>query len=137
MARRRKKRTRRGPKMFSVINAIESYAYANLLTTGLAGNSPVGFITGGSDISVGTMAYSGSTAMTITGAEQLTLTELITNPGIAFAGMQSNFMNNYQSMAVQAIGIGIGFKMAKKLLRRPISNVNRNIFKPLGIGVKL
>jgi len=122
--------------MFSVINAIESYAYANLLTTGLAGNSPVGFITGGSDISGG-MAYSGSTAMTITGAEQLTLTELITNPGIAFAGMQSNFMNNYQSMAVQAIGIGIGFKMAKKLLRRPISNVNRNIFKPLGIGVKL
>jgi hypothetical protein len=111
--------------MFSVINAIESYAYANLLTTGLAGNSPVGFITGGSDISVGSVTYSGSTAMTIT------------NPGIAFAGMQSNFMNNYQSMAVQAIGIGIGFKMAKKLLRRPISNVNRNIFKPLGIGVKL
>ena len=137
MARRRKKRSRRGPRQFSVINAIESYAYANLLTEGLAGNSPVGFITGGSDISVGTMTYSGSTAMTITGAEQLTLTELITNPGIAFAGMQTNFMNNYQSMALQAIGIGIGFKMAKKLLRRPISNVNRNIFKPLGIGVKL
>ena len=83
------------------------------------------------------MTYGGSTAMTITGAEQLSLTELVTNPGIAFAGMQSNFMNNYQSMAVSAIGIGIGFKMAKKLLRRPISNVNRNIFKPLGIGVKL
>ena len=91
----------------------------------------------GLDISVGAMTYGGSTAMTITGAEQLSLTELVTNPGIAFAGMQSNFMNNYQSMAVQAIGIGIGFKMAKKLLRRPISNVNRNIFKPLGIGVKL
>ena len=137
MAKAKKKQRTRRPRMFSVINAIESYAYANLLTTGLAGNSPVGFITGGSDISVGTMTYGGSTAMTITGAEQLTLSEIITNPGIAFAGMQSNFMNNYQSMAVQAIGIGIGFKMAKKLLRRPISNVNRNIFKPLGIGVKL
>ena len=75
--------------------------------------------------------------MTIMGAEQLTLTEMITNPGIAFAGMQTNFMNNYQSMAVSAIGIGVGFKLAKKLLRRPISNVNRNIMKPLGIGVKL
>ena len=131
MARRRKKRTRRGPRQFSVINAIESYAYANLLTTGLAGNSPVGFITGGSDISVGSMAYSGSTAMTITGAEQLTLTELITNPGIAFAGMQSNFMNNYQSMAVQAIGIGIGFKMAKKLLTEFFELCNDGICQDL------
>ena len=75
MARRRKKRSRRGPRQFSVINAIESYAYANLLTEGLAGNSPVGFITGGSDISVGAMTYGGSTAMTITGAEQLSLNE--------------------------------------------------------------
>ncbi len=28
-------------------------------------------------------------------------------------------------------------KLGKKLMRRPIANVNRNIFKPLGIGVKL
>jgi hypothetical protein len=53
--------------MFSVISAIESYAYANLLTEGLAGNSPVGFITGGSDISYG----STNGAMTVTGAGQL------------------------------------------------------------------
>ncbi len=137
MARRRKAKRRRGPKQFSIINAVEAYAYANLLTEGLAGTNPVNFITGGSDIKVGTATVSGSTAMTIMGAEQLTLTEMITNPGIAFAGMQSNFMNNYQSMAVSAIGIGVGFKLAKKLLRRPISNVNRNIMKPLGIGVKL
>ena len=137
MARRRKAKRRRGPKKFSIINAVEAYAYANLLTEGLAGTNPVNFITGGSDISYGTTTVSGSTAMTIMGAEQLTLTEMITNPEIALAGMQSNFMNNYQSMAVQAIGIGVGFKLAKKLLRRPISNVNRNIMKPLGIGVKL
>jgi len=40
-------------------------------------------------------------------------------------------------MAVQSIGVGIGFKLGKRLLRRPISNVNRNIFKPLGAGFKL
>lgn len=138
MARRRTKtKSRRRSRDFSVINAIEAYAYANLLTTGLAGTSPVSFITGGSDIVVGSTMVNGTTAMTITGAEQLTLTELITNPGVAFAGMQTNFMSNYQSMAVQAIGIGVGFKLAKKLLRRPISNVNRNIMKPLGIGIKL
>ena len=133
MARRKKSKRRRGPKMFSVISAIESYTYANLLTEGLAGNSPVGFITGGSDISYG----SSNGAMTVTGAGQLSLSEIITHPTTAFTGMQANFMANYQTMAVQAIGIGVGFKVAKKLLRRPISNVNRNIMKPLGIGIKL
>ena len=133
MARRKKAKRRRGPKMFSVISAIESYAYANLLTEGLAGNSPVGFITGGSDISYG----SSNGAMTVTGAGQLSLSEIITHPTTAFTGMQANFMANYQTMAVQAIGIGVGFKVARKLLRRPISNVNRNIMKPLGIGIKL
>lgn len=133
MARRKKSKRRRGPKMFSVISAIESYAYANLLTEGLAGNSPVGFITGGSDISYG----SSNGAMTVSGAGQLSLSEIITHPTTAFTGMQANFMANYQTMAVQAIGIGVGFKVARKLLRRPISNVNRNIMKPLGIGIKL
>ena len=133
MARRKKSKRRRGPKMFSVISAIESYAYANLLTEGLAGNSPVGFITGGSDISYG----SSNGAMTVTGAGQLSLSEIITHPTTAFTGMQANFMANYQTMAVQAIGIGVGFKVARKLLRRPISNVNRNIMKPLGIGINL
>ena len=133
MARRKKSKRRRGPKMFSVISAIESYAYANLLTEGLAGNSPVGFITGGSDISYG----SSNGAITVSGASQLSLQEIITHPTTAFTGMQANFMANYQTMAVQAIGIGVGFKVARKLLRRPISNVNRNIMKPLGIGIKL
>ena len=133
MARRKKSKRRRGPKMFSVISAIESYAYANLLTEGLANNSPVGFITSGSDISYG----SSNGAMTVTGASQLSLSEIITHPTTAFTGMQANFMANYQTMAVQAIGIGVGFKVARKLLRRPISNVNRNIMKPLGIGIKL
>jgi len=133
MARRKKSKRRRGPKMFSVISAIESYAYANLLTEGLAGNSPVGFITGGSDIAYG----STNGAMTVTGAGQLSLSEIITHPTTAFTGMQANFMANYQTMAVQAIGIGVGFKVARKLLRRPVNNVNRNIMKPLGIGIKL
>jgi len=119
--------------MFSVINAIEAYAYANLLTQGIAGTGPVSFLTGGSDIS---MDYQNG-ALVVQGAEQLTLSEMVTNPAAAFAGMQSNFMANYQQMAVQGITIGIGFKLAKRLLRRPISNVNRNLMKPLGIGVKL
>jgi len=38
---------------------------------------------------------------------------------------------------VSSIGVGITFKFARKLLSKPIRNVNRNIMKPLGIGVRL
>ena len=108
MARRKKSKRRRGPKMFSVIT-LSSYAYANLLTEGLANTSPVAFITSRSDIAYG----STNGAMTVSGVDQLSLSEIITHPGAAFMGMQTNFMANYQNMAVQAIGIGVGFKVAE------------------------
>lgn len=134
MARRKTKaKRRRSPKYFKIINAIEAYAYANLLTQGLAGTGPVGFITGQSDIMVD---YQNG-AMTVSGADQLSLTEIVTNPGVALAGMQSNFMSNYQSMAVQAVTINLAFKLGKRLLRKPINTVNRELIKPLGIGVAL
>jgi len=56
---------------------------------------------------------------------------------MAFSAMQSNAMANWQAMVIGSLGVSIGFKLGKKLMRRPIANVNRNIFKPLGIGVKL
>jgi hypothetical protein len=31
----------------------------------------------------------------------------------------------------------IGFRFARKVLRRPIAQMNRQVFKPLGMGVKL
>ena len=133
MARRKKTTRRRSPKTFKIINAIEAYAYANLLTQGIAGSGPVAFLTGGSDIS---MDYSNG-ALVTTGADQLSLSEIVTNPGAAFSGMQMNFMQNYQNMAVQAVTISIGFRLAKRLLKKPINTVNRELIKPLGIGVAL
>ena len=134
MARRRTKaKRRRSPKKFKIINAIEAYAYANLLTQGLAGTGPVGFLTGQSDIVVD---YQNG-AMTVSGAEQLSLTEIVTNPGVALAGMQTNFMANYQSMAVSAVTINLAFKLGKRLLRKPINTVNRELISPLGLGVAL
>jgi len=133
MARRKKTTRRRSPKTFKIINAIEAYAYANLLTQGIAGSAPVAFLTGGSDIS---MDYSNG-ALQVSGADQLSLSEIVTNPGAAFSGMQMNFMQNYQNMAVQAVTISVGFRLAKRLLRKPINTVNRELIKPLGIGVAL
>ena len=129
MARRKKKSRRRRAKTISLINLAESYAYASVLTGGVANNTPVGFI--------GFDGAGGTALATTNGGASVSLQSLVADPGSSFDAMQTNFMSSYQAMAVQAIGIGITFKFAKKLLRKPIANVNRNMMKPLGIGVRL
>jgi hypothetical protein len=71
------------------------------------------------------------------GGGAISLGDIVSAPDQAFGIVQNNFMNNYQAMAIQSIGIGLSFRLGKRLLRRPLSNVNRNIFKPLGAGFKL
>ena len=132
MARRKKATRRRSPKTISLLNIAESYAYASVLTGGVMGNSPVGVL--GFDGS-GAAGGAGYGMTTTNGA--MTLSSIVSDPGSSFDSMSANFMANYQAMAVSAIGIGITFKFAKKLLRKPIANVNRNLLKPIGIGVRL
>ena len=132
MARRKKAKRRRSPKTISLLNIAESYAYASVLTGGVMGNSPIGVL--GFD-GAGATGGAGYGMVTTNGA--MTLQSIISDPGSSFDSMSSMFMANYQAMAVSAIGIGITFKFAKKLLRKPIANVNRNLIKPLGIGVRL
>ena len=139
MARRKKSRRRRDTSI-KLLNVMEAYAYADIGSRGIMGASPWEVITGGS--SVGTMkAYDaglGVTSMVSTGVgSEVTLTEILQHPDMAFSAMQSNAMANWQAMVIGSLGVSIGFKLGKKLMRRPIANVNRNIFKPLGIGVKL
>jgi phosphosulfolactate phosphohydrolase-like enzyme len=132
MARRKKATRRRSPKTISLLNIAESYAYASVLTGGVLANSPVGVL--GFDGS-GAAGGAGYGMTTTNGA--MTLSSIVSDPGSSFDSMSANFMANYQAMAVSAIGIGITFKFAKKLLRKPLANVNRNLMKPLGIGVRL
>jgi len=139
MARRRKSSPRRRSRATSLLNVAESYAYANVLSQGLMGTSPVGFVTGATDLGMKT-GYGGAGVGMVTmevGGGQISLGDIVSAPDQAFGIVQNNFMNNYQAMAVQSLGIGIGFRLGKRLLRVPIANVNRNIFKPLGAGFKL
>lgn len=141
MARRKKASRRRSPRAVSLLNVAESYAYANILTSGLMGTTPVGFVTGATDLGMKMVSDSiggyNTSSMVSVGGGAISLGDIVSAPDQAFGIVQNNFMNNYQAMAVQSIGVGIGFKLGKRLLRRPISNVNRNIFKPLGAGFKL
>ena len=140
MARRKKSSPRRRSRSVSLLNVAESYAYANILTSGLMGTTPVGFITGATDLvykssNVGAVSLMASPVMF--GGDSISLGDIVSAPDAAFGVVQNNFMNNYQSMAISSIGVGLSFRLGKRLLRRPISNVNRNIFKPLGAGFKL
>tara|TARA_R110002012_G_scaffold37667_1_gene105331 strand:- start:51 stop:476 length:426 start_codon:yes stop_codon:yes gene_type:complete len=141
MARRKKSTRRRSPRVTSLLNVAEGYAQANVLTQGILRNSPVGVITGATDLGMKMVpdrvgGYDTS-SMVMTGGDSLSLGDIVSSPEMAFNVMQTNAMNNWQSMIVQSAGINIGFRLGKRLLRRPISSVNRQIFKPLGAGFKL
>jgi hypothetical protein len=139
MARRRSTRRKapRRSRAVSALNILESYMYANILSQGLAGSSPIEMVTGATDLQTQSTTYGSQTFSYTAGAGQISLGDIVQSPGLALEAFSSNFMNNYQSMAVQSIVTGLTFKFGKKLLRRPISNINRNIMKPLGVGIKL
>jgi hypothetical protein len=140
---RGKKRKSRRSKSFSVINALEAYVYATILTEGVAGTSPWGFITGAGDLGTGTTIsagrpFTGESTTGMVGHGEISVSDLMKEPSMALDVMASNFQNNLAPMAIAAFGTSITFRIGKKLLRRPIANINRNIMKPaLGAGIKL
>jgi len=136
MARRRMKRKApRRSRGISVLNTLESYAYASILSRGLMGNSLMGVISSGSDIRAPESGYSG--ALTYVNADNtVSLSEIISSPDLALQAISQNAMANWQYMAGASFATGFGFRLGKKLLRRPLSNVQRNIVVPLlGKGV--
>ena len=134
MARRKAKR-KRGKRAFSVINGIESYAYASVLTGAFANTTPFSFITGEADVTTGTYnlaAYeAGSTTGSSLGVDAISLGDIAKRPDLSFEVMKINIEKNWMGAVGKSIGIGITFRLLKSLLRKPIANVNRNIFTPL------
>ena len=138
MAKRKKSR-RRAPKTTSILNVLESLTYATILTEGVAGTSVFGLITGATDIGQGTGETFGgiTTYSNPVGVGSLSLGDIISEPSIAISTMTQNFNNNWQGMAVQSFLVSLTFKFGRRLMRRPINNINRNIMKPLGMGVRV
>ena len=138
MATRKSKR-RRSRKSFSVLNALEAYVYATILTEGVAGTSPLGLITGSTDLKTTvTTGGVGRGDMVISGQGEISLGDIMSEPSIALDTMAANFQNNLAPMAIAAFSTSMAFRIGKRVLRRPISNINRNIMKPaLGAGIKL
>jgi len=137
MAKRKSKR-RKSPKTISVLNVLESLTYANILTEGVAGTSVFGLF-GDTDLT-STSVYDqglGISTTTWSGGQALSLGDIMSQPTQAVSIMQGNFASNWKNMAVASFVTGITFKWGRRLMRRPISNINRNIMKPLGVGIRV
>lgn len=140
----RKKKTRRRKPAFSILNAIEALAYGSLITEGVAGTSITGFLFGDSDLGMNTTSVTDSwhgsqtLSTSITGAGEISLGDLVSEPSLAISTMTNNFQANILPMALAAFGISVSFRVGKRLLRKPISSVNRNLIAPaLGAGIRL
>jgi len=135
MARRKTKRVRRR-KSFKLLNALESLTYAEILSRGVAGTGIAGFISGAGDISSTYIAQTGEYETSGTGA--ISLSDIVQQPGLATSTMAMNLQKNIIPMAVGAATTALTFNVGKRLLRRPINNINTNLMRPLlGAGIKL
>lgn len=132
---RRKTRTRRR-KSFKLLNALESLTYAEILSRGVAGTGIAGFIGGQGDIA---STYDAAGAMTgYSGTGSISLTDIVQNPGVSTSTMAMNLQKNIIPMAVGAATTALTFNVGKRLLRRPINNINTHLMRPLlGAGIKL
>lgn len=138
MAKRKKSR-RRSPKTTSLYDVAVAYGNMTILTEGALGTSPWGLVTGATDL---TSRQSGAiggrdTSMIISGASSLSLGDIVTEPGLAFSQIQSNISENWLPMGIAAVTFNAGARIFKRTMRQPINTVNRVIFKPLRLGVRI
>ncbi len=148
---RKKSTRRRSRRSFSIINALESLTYAEILSRGITGTGVFGFFTGNTDLRQawqktptssamgslsGQMSY--TSELVTLGANEISLGDLLSNPSLAVGEMADNLSSNIVPMAIGAATTAVTFNVGKRLLRRPINNINRNLMKPLlGAGIKL
>jgi hypothetical protein len=105
--------------------------YGNLaiLTQGIAGTSPYGMITSGTDTYDASGAYA-------TGGAAVSLGDILSNPSAAFATMNANVSQNAAAMMIQSITFNAGAKIFRKIMKAPFREANK-VIKPLGLGVSL
>ena len=117
-------------------------AYGNLaiITQGTLGSGPVEALTGAYDIgytrTVDVGLGRGSQALTMTGASQISLADIMNSPTLSFQQIMANAEANAMPMALSAITFNVGAKVFKKVMRKPFTQANK-LIKPLGLDVRI
>ena len=160
LARRKsKKRTtrRRVKPMLKGLPALEGYVLANIATQNLFNSNPLQFLLGDLNASAGSgnalalamgpnhsgislkelltnSMTTGATQTTYTppGSKGQSTTTYSTTGGVLDA-VQQNFMNNMGNIIIGTAMSTAGFRIAKKVLRKPINMANRSL-RQFGLG---
>ena len=126
-AKRGKKRgIRRRKQVIKLLNIAETYVQGNIITQGLFGTDPVSFVFGDAGP---TFAVKGG---------GMSIVELVRNPEL-LETVGSRAMNPERliTMGLKSAGANVGFRLARRFLRNSINKMNRDVFGPLNIGVKI
>ncbi len=148
MARKKAKRRRR-KKYMSVYDLGVAYGNLSILSYGALGTSPIGWVTGQYDLAsktsgvydsfgggFGNYGVTSGTQTTISGADAISLRDMLNEPALAFDQITSNVKNHAVGMAVNAVIFNVGAGILKKAMRQPIRNANK-LIRPLGMGVQI
>lgn len=109
-----------------LLGLAEAAVQASIVTEELAGVNVVQFIAG--DAGPSLMASGGG----------ISLLELAKRPDLlSTIGARAMNPEKIINIAIKSAVANVGFRFAKKALRRPISMMNRMVFKPLSLGVSL
>ena len=112
--------------MPSILGFAEAYAQGNLITQNFFDSNPISFLIG--DVKGTGFSTSGGPS----------LIELVKQPERLETIAASRFnVENIATLAIQSAFLHFGFRTARRALRKPINMVNRTVFKPLALGVKL
>ena len=117
MVRRRKaKAKRRRSRGISLLNFLEGYSLAAILSYGVAGSSPLGMITGKTDIAAPN-DYSFNNALSMdldkSGAQAISLGDILQDPNYALTVMSARAQANLVPMAMSAFVTSASFKFGK------------------------
>jgi hypothetical protein len=119
-------RRRRRPQGIKLLNIAEGFVQANIVTSTLMDVNPIQFI----------MGDSGPSFMASGGA--ISLLEIAKRPELlGTIGARAMNPENIINIAVSSAVASLGFRLAKRALRRPVNLLNKSVFTPLALGVKL
>jgi hypothetical protein len=111
--------------MTSIIGLAEGYVQANIVTENLMKTNPLEFVLG--DVAPGISSGGG-----------ISLVEIIRRPdllqSVGERAMNPSVLGN---IAIQSLVSRAAFKFGKRVLRPNINMLNRLVFRPANIGVKL
>ena len=135
-----KRKTKRRKKTWSILNGLEALAYGQILSVGITGGGIWDFVTGETNLGMSSVSDVGLgiSTMELTGQGQISLGDFMSQPTLAIDTMTSNFTSNIIPMAIAGFSTSVAFRVGRRLLRKPLSMITRDLVKPvLGSGVRM